>query len=1811
MSDLIELLGEDGSISENEIVAKLEERYSKGFFHTRIGYTNLIAVNPHKRVFIPAHGDYDLERICTDNFSLQPHPFEIASAAYLHMVRAVEDQVILTCGESGSGKTEVLRQTLQQILHLSQQTDPHQKIHSDILSAELILECFGNAQTAGNKNSTRYSRYTELRFNDDGTIVGSKIVEYLFESSRVSACPQQDCNFHIFQMMLDVTNSNKEERTKWRLHSTDSKSYAFLGTKATLNPDTASALPRVAALKQNLKSLSISKRNINDIFNTLAGILHLGNIEFTMEDQGRGYGAYVKNRAELEFAAKLFSVSPDALESAITTASCLEGDIVCAAYLDVPKSVVARNALASVLYHLVFKWIIEQINSHLGSSRLGGSFVSQIGLLDIAGFEDRTPNANGFDQFQSNYTNEKLQTFVLTRAINFIPFAVAADGVKTPDSSSPLPVDTQILDFYDNPSVGLFEIIDHETYTHGEQAKDSVILAQLDATFGGTTKSRFYETCPNSAATSSCFKIKHYTKTSVTYDVSGFVAKNRNNCYTEVINLFNITLGTTTGKQKPKSFIAGLFTESVVKTVLHPKDASKVVSARPAAPQAPTQSSPDGGSRKKSGSMLLSSASLQSSNSLTRNSAVKKQKIEQATSALSCLKASVDALLEAINEMRSWTIICITPNELMASDNFLFAKVLHQITAHKVRDVTQASKIGYTVGIEFTDFMDRFGKLHADVSVSEQNSKDNCLQILKAEEWKPEIAQCGLTRIFLIEEAWRGLESRLDSTTGEADDSEGRKIHLILDSKGVQRTPGFIKKSMGSLNELNDNLQDPTKTVDQLDIKIGDLTDIEPKQFESKKSKSFFSLYREKSDSDDEEDREEAAEVAASENATKLAFKPVERMSRSRRQWVYFTWAVTWWIPSYLLRTVGKMSQPSVQMAWREKVAICFIVVLMSGVMLFFVQGLGKLLCPLEDYFSLSELAAHSQWGGLDMFVAYNGYIYDITGFNHPGGSIIDAAGKDVSQYFPRYNITTGNPLSTSCGFLTTVSLPIDAISQRDELSVDQNFIERELTLDVLERDLTYTFNPPANLYPAPYDNDTSALFCSNPSLSYQGWCHPTAIIDSLVLKNEVKNFGRVGVLAYPSTEISKHDKLSDWWVAINGKIYNVSIIAGPNTIYSIDSKLFNTDFLGPPGSDASSNSSKLSPTVQACFDEFLLIGFVDERASSAGCSASAYILYSVTGIMVAVMVVKFLAALQLGPSPNPEGNDRFVIMQVPCYNEGEGSLTKTIESLATFDYDDTRKLLFIVSDGMIKSAGSDLSTPDIVLQILGVDKSVQKPEGKSYLAIGRGLKEHNKAKVYSGLYNIQGRYIPFIYVCKVGKDGETSKPGNRGKRDSQMILMKFLNRVHFGTPMSPLELEMYHQIKNIIGVDPFLYEYCLMVDADTRVEPQSLNRLISCMVNDVNTMGICGETRIENENESWVTMMQVYEYYISHHLAKAFESLFGSVTCLPGCFCMYRMRTPKKAPLLISNQILNEYKDINVNTLHKQNLLSLGEDRFLTTLMLKHFPEYRNKFTPDAFIQQAQAPIISLVMMASAYGMQAVIFLLKGQYQHIGWMVISILAMPCFNAYWHFDDFKWGNTRKGAAADTGGGHGSGNDDEELIPLDRSTVPLVTWEAYEAIMIEKGDPTFHHSSSITEPYQPQMHVGSLQGSVQYALASTPLDIAQLPSSQSRQFSKDGAKSQSERFMSSNEGDDRWVDQRSENFGLGNSPSIKFAPWTSGIPEDNDIAKYVKQIIETTDLSQLSKKKVREAVNLYFDQDLSARKTFINETVERVIKDQNI
>ncbi|KAJ3064233.1 hypothetical protein HDU99_004530, partial [Rhizoclosmatium hyalinum] len=345
---------------------------------------------------------------------------------------------------------------------------------------------------------------------------------------------------------------------------------------------------------------------------------------------------------------------------------------------------------------------------------------------------------------------------------------------------------------------------------------------------------------------------------------------------------------------------------------------------------------------------------------------------------------------------------------------------------------------------------------------------------------------------------------------------------------------------------------------------------------------------------------------------------------------------------------------------------------------------------------------------------------------------------------------------------------------------------------------------------------------------------------------------------------------------------------------------------------------------------------------------------------------------------------DPYVIMLVTCYSESIKEIEKTVRSLATTDYADHKKLLFLVADGLVTGKDQVISTPDVVIGLIrrlnGEEDVV--PEEKSYLAIADGRKQHNMAQVYAGHYipkDDEGKVldenarVPIVGIVKCGTPEERGllpgtkregKPGNRGKRDSQMLLMNFLSSVSAQphARMTPLDYDLACKIKSIEGTCPSEHSLVLMVDADTAVHEDSLFFMVQAMINDPKIMGLCGETRIANKTDSFVTKIQVFEYYISHHLGKAFESVFGGVTCLPGCFSMYRIRgetlngdlghdseTGKEfVPILIEPEIIDYYKEFIVDSLHKKNLLLLGEDRYLTTLMLSRFPKRRLIFVPQ-----------------------------------------------------------------------------------------------------------------------------------------------------------------------------------------------------------------------------------------------------------------------
>jgi chitin synthase len=993
-----------------------------------------------------------------------------------------------------------------------------------------------------------------------------------------------------------------------------------------------------------------------------------------------------------------------------------------------------------------------------------------------------------------------------------------------------------------------------------------------------------------------------------------------------------------------------------------------------------------------------------------------------------------------------------------------------------------------------------------------------------------------------------------------------------------------------------------------------------------------------------------------------------ERMSKARKSWLCFTWAMTWYIPSCCISLCG-MKRKEIQIAWREKVTLNLMILGLSVIVIFCIGVLGNLICPKQSNLSIYEVRDQHNVAE-SAFVYTRGRIYDVTGYSrvHEAFGVEKfymlnrTAGKDVSSLFP--------------------VLPSDCLDEDDPRtkSIDKTFFKNKNlnTTKALGDDIL------------PHENPALALEAMKPHY-----------VGKLVwMMKEIEKMQKDGTMALKTYKNEVFDFTPLF--GIQSKMLDIFLPGFGARLLDAQSRIDITSLV-----DSVTDAGDKKQTLR-CMRGLLKVGEVDTR-DSFKCQFTNYAMLFSTGVLVLVILFKFLASLQFGSKPSPEDCDRFVICQVPCYTEDTESLKRTIDSLAALRYDDKRKLLFVICDGMIMGSGNDRPTPELVLDILGISQDEQPP-AIDYVALGDGVKQHNRARLYSGLYEITGHVVPYIVVVKVGAKEETARPGNRGKRDSQILLMRFLNRVHYNKPMNPLELEIYHQMKHIVGVDPSFYEYVLMVDADTVVLPDSLNRMVSVCTRDSTVMGLCGETKIANEKDSFITMIQVYEYFISHHMAKAFESLFGTVTCLPGCFCMYRIKAPNETPLLINNCVVGDYSENRVDTLHVKNLLSLGEDRYLTTLMLKHFPKYRLIFTSDArcethvpdkwsvllsqrrrwinstvhnlaelmfldqlcgfccfsmrfvvmldlfatlvmpatlvylvyliyliVLNESQLPFVSLMLLVAAYSLQAVIFIVRGEYQHFGSLIIYILALPIFSfylplyAFWHFDDFSWGNTRVV----------TGEKQKQVYladvkKFDPSSIPHKTWSEYEKGLLQemdcasnKSDETKSSVSSCARSKTssaPDYFLNKKISGRNMQAGNVTDDALLLSVTGSNHGRNRGPRSVCSMsnitatpntinpLLSSGYHQQLYMNHMAPAAPVEpltpHSPVMPVAPVIrspNDFPTDAEIQAEVYRILSGADLTVITKKKIREELSAFFNVNLSHRKEFINQVINNYLR----
>ncbi|WPT16300.1 Myosin-11 [Picochlorum sp. SENEW3] len=390
-------------LNEPGVLWNLKVRYQQDDIYTYTG-SILIAVNP----FTPMphlYGTHMMEQYKDAlQGELSPHAYAIADASYKQMITNRKSQAILVSGESGAGKTETSKHIMQYLAWLGGELDrstieKDRNIEQKILESNPLLEAFGNAKTVRNDNSSRFGKFTEIQFDQNGRISGAAIRTYLLERSRVVSVLDPERNYHIFYQICD--GASEEERNAWNLR--EAKDFSYLSSSSCFELDGVNNAEEYIKTRHAMDIVGIPRETQECVFKAVVAVLHLGNIVFEAVDDDESKVASIGEES-LCTAASLLGVPVEGLRKILTTRTrkTVDGPII--SPINVDAAINTRDSFAKTLYSRTFDWLVECINKSIGQDPSPSSL---IGVLDIYGFEEFA--RNDFEQFCINFANEKLQ----------------------------------------------------------------------------------------------------------------------------------------------------------------------------------------------------------------------------------------------------------------------------------------------------------------------------------------------------------------------------------------------------------------------------------------------------------------------------------------------------------------------------------------------------------------------------------------------------------------------------------------------------------------------------------------------------------------------------------------------------------------------------------------------------------------------------------------------------------------------------------------------------------------------------------------------------------------------------------------------------------------------------------------------------------------------------------------------------------------------------------------------------------------------------------------------------------------------------------------------------------------------------------------------------------------------------------------------------------------------------------------------------------------------------------------------------------
>lgn len=572
-----------------------------------------------------------------------------------------------------------------------------------------------------NPNASHFGKYTELQFTDRGRLCGVKTLDYYLERNRVAGAPSGERNFHIFYYI--VAGASTEERQ--HLHLADKTNYRYIGQRnltAGRNGGRDEDAVRFEQLKMALKNVGFSKRHVAQTCQLVAAILHLGNLEFTIDRSRNEDAAVVRNTDVLDIVADFLGVQPAALEAALSYRTKLVKKELCTVFLDPDGASDNRDELAKSLYSLLFAWLNEHINQRLCRD----DFNMFIGLFDLPGPQNMTSRPNSLDQFCVNFANERMQNFVQKRMFEDHVSEYNAEGIARFVPHVPYFDNSECIRLLQNKPGGLIHIMDDQARRMPRKT-DHTMAEAFGKRWGNHSSFKAGAVDRSGFPT---FSVHHFGGP-VTYTADGFLERNLDALNPDFVSLLR---GASASPDTPPAdgsgsinpFVRGLYSAKAIATQAHPRNEDTIVSA-----QQPVKPMRAPSTKRKN--------TIKRMPTLKEDGADEKEREDEeplgtlgTSHGPPCVagefRAALDTLFETLFETQSWFVFCINPNDSQLPNQLEGRSVKGQVRSLGLSEIARRCVNVFEVNMTPDEFVSRYKDQLSTLGIVEGDPREQVEQ---------------------------------------------------------------------------------------------------------------------------------------------------------------------------------------------------------------------------------------------------------------------------------------------------------------------------------------------------------------------------------------------------------------------------------------------------------------------------------------------------------------------------------------------------------------------------------------------------------------------------------------------------------------------------------------------------------------------------------------------------------------------------------------------------------------------------------------------------------------------------------------------------------------------------------------------------------------------------------------------------------------------------------------------------------------------------------------------------------------------------